>query len=100
MDTVKRLLLPLSLLIVPGHAFAQAVEGPSARITDVRADVEIVGAARHAAASGETLRRGQRIATRANASATISLNGATLRLGENTTLLMFAPATPPAAGQP
>ncbi len=100
MNTVNRLLPFLSLLALPGQALAQTASAPEARVTEVRAQVEIVGAARHAAATGETLQRGQRISTRANAAAELALNSASVRLGENTTLLMFASPTPPPAGQP
>lgn len=100
MSTFPRCMLGCSLLFASSHAGAQAVTGPRASVVEVRGEVEVAGAARHAATTGETLERGQRIVTRANAAADLRVNGAMIHLGENTTLVLFAPATPPHAGQP
>lgn len=102
MRTAIRVLAFAGITIVPLAAFAQNATPPSrdARVRGTQSDVEITtGTERHNASANETLHAGQRVTTRANGSADLTLGPAVARLSENSALVVFAPMAAPAAGQ-
>lgn len=101
MSSAKISLL-VSVATLAARVSAQSTApSPEARLTFVNNQVEITAPERRPARVDEVLVRGTRLVTREGSVAEITLaDRSRLRLGENTTLVMFAPASRPPAGIP